>query len=165
MAAQPRHFHRLLAFLDPLLRGPALVLEPHYRPAQQGQIGHDEAHSREQLPRMMLGPRHHRVAVDALVHLQRGAAALMEADQRVNHVQAPVRRPHRVISRRDGQFCGSQVRITAGLDLIFRFLPVATLILSLVFFDDQEGDVVSLRHALSEFLNGFQELLLERMTS
>jgi hypothetical protein len=25
-----------------------------------------------------------------------------------------------------------------------------------------EGDVVGLRHALSEFLNGFQELLLER---
>ena len=39
------------------------------------------------------------------------------------------------------------------------------LILSLTFFNDYEGNVVILRHALSEFLNGFQELGLERVTS
>ena len=39
------------------------------------------------------------------------------------------------------------------------------LIFSLTFFNDHEGDVVSLRHALSEFFNGLQELLLERVTS
>jgi hypothetical protein len=44
-------------------------------------------------------------------------------------------------------------------------LFAAHLILSLTFFNDHEGDVVILRHALSEFLNGFQELRLERVAS
>jgi hypothetical protein len=79
--------------------------------------------------------------------------------------QAPVCRPQCTIRRWNGKFRGSQVRITVGIDLIFRFLRVAAQILSLVFFDDQEGNVVSLGHALGEFLNGFQELLLKRMTS
>ena len=35
MASEPRHLHRLLAFLDPLLRRPSLVVEAHYRPRQQ----------------------------------------------------------------------------------------------------------------------------------
>jgi hypothetical protein len=78
---------------------------------------------------------------------------------------AAVRCPHRVIGRQDRKFCGSQVRISACFDWIFRFLPIADLIVLLVFFDDQEGDVVTLRHALRKFLNGMQELLLERMTS
>jgi len=34
MATQPRHLHRLLAFLDPLLCGTPLVVEPHHRPVQ-----------------------------------------------------------------------------------------------------------------------------------
>ena len=78
---------------------------------------------------------------------------------------AAVRCPHRVIGRQDRKFCGSHVRISACFDWIFRFLPIADLIVLLVFFDDQEGDVVTLRHALRKFLNGMQELLLERMTS
>ena len=36
MAAQPRHLHRLLAFLDPLLGRAALVVEAHHRPACGG---------------------------------------------------------------------------------------------------------------------------------
>jgi hypothetical protein len=36
---------------------------------------------------------------------------------------------------------------------------------SLTFFDEHEGNVIGLGHALSEFLNGFQELLLERRWS
>ena len=48
--------------------------------------------------------------------------------------------------------------LTAGVGALFG--PTAAV--SLIFFNDHEGDVVSLRHALSEFLNGFQELLLER---
>jgi hypothetical protein len=46
-----------------------------------------------------------------------------------------------------------------------RWLVPCVLILSLTFFNDYEGDIVSLRHALSEFLNGLQEFLLERVTS
>src|ERR1035438_162201 len=34
-----------------------------------------------------------------------------------------------------------------------------------MFFNNHEGDVVGLRHALSEILNGFQEPLLDRATS
>jgi len=41
--------HRLLAFLDPLLRRAPLVMETHYRPAGQAQIRDDEANSRKQL--------------------------------------------------------------------------------------------------------------------
>src|SRR6516162_10584298 len=42
MATQPRHLHRLLAFLDPLLRLPPLVVEPHHRPAVGFQARHNE---------------------------------------------------------------------------------------------------------------------------
>jgi hypothetical protein len=43
--------------------------------------------------------------------------------------------------------------------------PIVARIFSLVLFDDEEADVVQLRRGVSEFLNGSQELLLERMTS
>jgi hypothetical protein len=33
MTAQPRHLDRQLAFFDPSLRCPTLVVEPHHRPA------------------------------------------------------------------------------------------------------------------------------------
>jgi len=59
MATQPRHFHRLLAFLDPLLRGAPLVLEPHHRSAVRFQVGYDESHTREQFPEMTLHLGHH----------------------------------------------------------------------------------------------------------
>ena len=35
MAREPRHLHRPLAFLDPLLRRPSLVVEADYRPARR----------------------------------------------------------------------------------------------------------------------------------
>ena len=38
-------------------------------------------------------------------------------------------------------------------------------IFSLAFFYDHEGDVICLRQALSEFVNGFQNLPLEREAS
>src|ERR1039458_7933808 len=59
MARKPRHLHRLLAFLDPLLRRPSLVIEAHYRPARCLKVGHDEPHSWEQLPEVELHLRHH----------------------------------------------------------------------------------------------------------
>src|SRR6266849_6823359 len=46
-------------FSQTLLRGPALVIKSHHRPARQGQVSHNESDSREQLPRMMLDLRHH----------------------------------------------------------------------------------------------------------
>ena len=42
-------------------------------------------------------------------------------------------------------------------------LPPTTV--SLTFFDDHEGDVIGLWHALSKLRNVIQELLLERVTS
>jgi hypothetical protein len=49
------------------------------------------------------------------------------------------------------------------------FCPLPSLveatIFSVTFFNDHEGDVVGLRHALSKILNGFQEPLLDRVTS
>jgi DEAD/DEAH box helicase len=59
MTQQPRHLHRLFAFLDPLLRRPTLVVEPYHRPAGQVQIRDNEAHSREQLALVMLHFGHH----------------------------------------------------------------------------------------------------------
>src|ERR1035441_5582491 len=59
MAAQPRHFHRLLPLFDPLLGRPSLVVEPYHRPVRRLQIGHDEPDAREQLPGMMLDLRYH----------------------------------------------------------------------------------------------------------
>src|SRR5450759_300501 len=46
---QPRPMRGLLAFLDSLLGGPALVVEPHDRAIRDLEIGHDEADAREQL--------------------------------------------------------------------------------------------------------------------
>jgi len=46
VAAQPRHHHRLLAFVDPLLGGAAFVMEAHRLPALQTQVGRDEARAR-----------------------------------------------------------------------------------------------------------------------
>ena len=36
MTAQPSHLHLLLAFLEPLLGGTLVLVEPHQRPAGQG---------------------------------------------------------------------------------------------------------------------------------
>ena len=58
MAAQPRHFHPLLAFLDPLFGRTALVAELHHRPARQRQVSHNESDPRKQLPKVELHPRH-----------------------------------------------------------------------------------------------------------
>jgi hypothetical protein len=44
MATQPRHLHRLLAFLDPLLRR----TPPSHRPAVRLQVRDDESYAREQ---------------------------------------------------------------------------------------------------------------------
>ena len=49
----------LLAFFDPLLRSPPLIVEPHHRPARKRQIRHDKVPSGKQLPGMMLYFRHH----------------------------------------------------------------------------------------------------------
>src|SRR5713226_2366176 len=59
MATEPRHLHRLLAFFDPLLRDPSLVIKPHHVAAGCFQVGYDESDPREQLARMMLDLRHH----------------------------------------------------------------------------------------------------------
>ena len=56
VAAKPRQRGRLLAFLDPLLCGPALVLEPDHRAASCDQIGHDEADPRKELAKVELDP-------------------------------------------------------------------------------------------------------------
>ncbi len=42
MATEPGHLGRLLAFLDPLLRGPRRVVEAYHRSAVGLQVGHDE---------------------------------------------------------------------------------------------------------------------------
>src|ERR1039457_6779346 len=59
MARKPRHLHRLLTLLDPLLGSPSLVVEPHHRPAVRFQVGHNEAHARKQLSKVELDFRHH----------------------------------------------------------------------------------------------------------
>ena len=59
-----------------------------------------------------------------------------------------------------------RIRSSAAWKWIFDGLaPRAARFFSLVFFNNQKGNVVSLRHAQSEFLDGFQELLMQRMTS
>src|SRR5271170_456193 len=58
MTRKAAHLYRLLAFLDPLLCCPALVVEAHYRPARRLQVSHDEPHSGEQLPEVELHFRH-----------------------------------------------------------------------------------------------------------
>jgi len=59
VAAQSRHLHRLLAFLDLLLRRPPLIVELHHRPIVRLQGRHDEARSGEQFPNVKLDLRHH----------------------------------------------------------------------------------------------------------
>ena len=39
MAREPGHLHRLLAFLDPLLRRAPIVVDAHHRSARRLQIG------------------------------------------------------------------------------------------------------------------------------
>jgi len=51
----------LLAFLDPLLRRASPIIEPHYRPAGQAQVGNDKTGSREQLAGMVLDLGHDRL--------------------------------------------------------------------------------------------------------
>ena len=51
---EPRPMRGLLAFLDPLLRRPALVVEPHDGAIGELEIRHDEADAREQLADMVL---------------------------------------------------------------------------------------------------------------
>src|ERR1017187_8907159 len=59
MATQPRHFHRLLAFFDPLFRRPPLVVEPHHGTVVRFQVGHDESYAWEQFAKVELDLRHH----------------------------------------------------------------------------------------------------------
>jgi hypothetical protein len=59
VAAKPRQRDRLLALLDPLFGRAALVVEAHYRPVVERQVGHDKADAGEQLPAMELDLRHH----------------------------------------------------------------------------------------------------------
>jgi hypothetical protein len=49
---------RLFAFLDPLLRGGAPIVEPYHCPTGQAQIRHDKADAREQLAGMVFDFRH-----------------------------------------------------------------------------------------------------------
>src|ERR1035437_5441677 len=59
MTREACHLHRLLTFLDPLLGRTPLIVEAHDCPARCLQVGHDESHSREQLPGMELNLRHY----------------------------------------------------------------------------------------------------------
>src|SRR5208283_3662872 len=59
MATQPRHLHRLLAFLDPLLCLAALVVEVDDLPICQLRVGDDEAQPGEELSGMMLNLGNH----------------------------------------------------------------------------------------------------------
>ena len=54
MARQPRPVGGLLAFLDPLLRRAALVVEPDDRAARKDPVGHNEPDAREQLTPVVL---------------------------------------------------------------------------------------------------------------
>jgi hypothetical protein len=54
VATRPRHLCSLLAFIDPLLGLPAMVVEVNDLPVRELCVGHDEAHPREQLPGMEL---------------------------------------------------------------------------------------------------------------
>jgi hypothetical protein len=64
---------RLLAFLDPLLRRPALVVEPHDGAIGELEIRHDEADAREQLAVMMLDFRDYPPRLRPIPHLIRKA--------------------------------------------------------------------------------------------
>ncbi len=59
MTGKTGPIHRQLAFLDPLLRRAPLIVESHHHPARQLRVGHDEAHTGKQLPRMKLDLRYY----------------------------------------------------------------------------------------------------------
>lgn len=59
LVRQPRRLDRVLAFLDPLLRFAALIVEIHHVLRGTVQVGHDEADGREQLAWMPLDLGHH----------------------------------------------------------------------------------------------------------
>src|SRR5712692_3287180 len=59
MARKTGPTDRQLTFLDPFLRRPSLVIEPHDRPAGKLQVGDDEAHTGKQLPGMKLHLGHY----------------------------------------------------------------------------------------------------------
>ena len=73
---------RLLAFLDPFLGGPALVVDPDDGTILDREIRHDEADAREQLTDVVLGFCHApsrrspalRLILEALVADEWGAA-------------------------------------------------------------------------------------------
>src|SRR5271170_2120598 len=50
MAGKPRPPYGILAFLDPLLRRPPLIVKTHHSFCRPAQIGDDESDAREQLP-------------------------------------------------------------------------------------------------------------------
>src|ERR1039458_10456975 len=60
---------------------------------------------------------HHRSAGDADTYLRRVAATLIEAVQRVDHVDRRVRRLRRMIGRWDGHAGGGHIRVPERLDL------------------------------------------------
>src|ERR1700736_1238213 len=70
------------SLLDPLLRGPALVIEADDSPIRSGQGGNDESHPREKSPEMMLDLGDHpsrpvpggRLILEASILHQRGVA-------------------------------------------------------------------------------------------
>jgi len=54
VAGEPRPMGGSLALLDPLLRGPALVVEANDRPVRPREGGDDEAHPRKEFAEVML---------------------------------------------------------------------------------------------------------------
>ena len=50
MGRRASHLHRMLALLDSLFAGAALVIEADHRPTVRLQVGDDEPHAGEQLP-------------------------------------------------------------------------------------------------------------------
>ena len=57
-AGESRPFQGVLAFLDPLLSGPTLVVEPDHITGPPSQVRHDEADTRIQFPSMPLDLHH-----------------------------------------------------------------------------------------------------------
>jgi hypothetical protein len=61
VATQPRPLDRILALLDPLLRRPTSIVEPHHASGSASEVGDDEADAREQFALMPLDLGHHAV--------------------------------------------------------------------------------------------------------
>ena len=59
LARQPRPAESILAFLDVLLSGAALIVELHHPIRLHRKVGHDETHAGEQLARRPLDLRDH----------------------------------------------------------------------------------------------------------